>query len=454
MCTRAAAWSPDGARLAYNDGHDLYVSHADGTAAQRVAGLPFREAAQLRWSPDGRRLRFVLHERRGGPERLRLWEAQIDRGIASPLLPGWTPEDTDDENAGQWTADGRFFVFGARHKGTDGIWALREDHTAFGQWNSRPILLKTVSHQAANVTPGPDGNKVFALMSLPRRGELLCLDPKTQQFAIEPRWSWLSGGQLAFSPDGRRVAYLSYPEHMLWLADVDGRNQHMLSTGSLRGALPQWSPDGRHLAFMSWKDGPNGPTRIRILSSQGQDPTEPVPAPEWQGGPSWISDTEIVFGENWRSRPLPKSSSLHSFNLNTRQITDLPGTAGLWTARACPTGRFIAAQTIDMQRLILYDRETAGSTELFHSPEGDLGDNPIWSNDGAYIYMDVPYAHDPAVYRIRIADRRVERVASLAGIQRVVEGIGLWMGMTPDNSLLVLRQVEGSEIRSWHWVAP
>jgi Tol biopolymer transport system component len=104
--------------------------------------------------------------------------------------------------------------------------------------------------------------------------------------------------------------------------------------------------------------------------------------------------------------------------------------------------------------LILYDRRTATRTELFRFGEDVLGDNPTWSPDGAYIYMDVPYARDPAIYRIRIRDRKVDRIASLAGIQRVVEGIGVWMGLAPDRSLLILRDVEGSELNSWEWVAP
>lgn len=76
----------------------------------------------------------------------------------------------------------------------------------------------------------------------------------------------------------------------------------------------------------------------------------------------------------------------------------------------------------------------------------------MWSRDGAYVYMDVPYARDPAVYRICIRDRKIERIVSLAGIQRVVQAIGFWMGLAPDDSLLILRQVEGSEIDSWDWV--
>jgi Tol biopolymer transport system component len=93
-------------------------------------------------------------------------------------------------------------------------------------------------------------------------------------------------------------------------------------------------------------------------------------------------------------------------------------------------------------------------TELLASPEGKLGDNPIWSADGRLVYMDAAYSHDPAVYRIRIADRRIERVASLSGYRRVEAGIGRWLGLTPDRSLLIVSEVQGSEIYAWDFVAP
>jgi hypothetical protein len=208
------------------------------------------------------------------------------------------------------------------------------------------------------------------------------------------------------------------------------------------------------VAFITWKLGFGGLTRIRIASPDGRDAVEPVPLPDRQGAPSWTSDSELVFGDNGPTFPIPATCSLHVFDLKTGKATDLPGTTGLWTARPSPAGRYIAAQSNDNSKLMLFDRRTAGLTELFRSPEGRLGDNPTWSRDGAYVYMDVPYARDPAVYRIRIADRKVERIASLAGIQRVVDNIGLWVGLAPDDSLLILRQVEGSEIDSWDWVAP
>jgi len=448
-CATAAAWPPDRARLAYSDRRALYLANSDGTAPKKLLTLPFDEAFELRWWPDGKRIRLVLA---GGNGHSRLWDVRIDNGSAAPLLHGWSDKESDIERGGEWTADGRFFVFAARHNGAEGIWAIPESSSVLGRWLVRPTFLTGLTRVAHNVTRNPGGNKILALVELPQRGELLRLDPKMRQFALAPQWSWLSGGQLAFSPDGRRVVYLSYPEGRLSIADIDGTNLHPLTQSGWRGFLPQWSPDGRRLAFIVSK-GEQGPARIRIVSPDGNDPIEPVPFPVWQGGPNWTSDSEIVFGDNGPKFPIPPTCALHAFDLKTGKAIDLPQTTGLWTARPCPTGRYIAAQTNDKSRLILYDRRTAARTELFRSPEGFLGDSPVWSRDGAYIYMDTPYARDPAVYRVRIRDRTVERVASLAGIQRVVGDIGLWLGLAPDDSLLILRQVEGSEIDSWDWVA-
>jgi hypothetical protein len=93
-------------------------------------------------------------------------------------------------------------------------------------------------------------------------------------------------------------------------------------------------------------------------------------------------------------------------------------------------------------------------TELLSSADGPLGDNPVWSKDGKFIYMDVPFAREPAVYRIRVADRKVELVASLRGLRRTTASVGLWIGLTPDGSLLTLRELQGSEIYSWDILSP
>jgi Tol biopolymer transport system component len=189
-----------------------------------------------------------------------------------------------------------------------------------------------------------------------------------------------------------------------------------------------------------------------VVSADGGKLQEPVQWPGWLGAPNWASrGNELVFGENGPYFPIPATCSLHVFDFRSGKITGLPGTTGLWTARTCPTGRYIAAMTRDNRGLVLYNRRTAALTELFGSGQGQLGDNPTWSADGRFVYIDAPFSKDPAVYRIRIADRRIERVAGLSGIRRVTGGVGLWIGLTPDGSLLTLREMQGTEIYAWDW---
>jgi Tol biopolymer transport system component len=454
LCAQAAAWSPDGRRLAFVSGRDLFLANPDGTGSHRLLGLPFDLEGQLVWSLDGNRLRMVLREGRSPGWLDRLWQVTIDQSRATRVLPGWSRTDSDQEHSGQWTCNGSLFIFTASHQGTKGIWVIREGNGLFDWWSAAPIQLTSAPESLSCVTLNPDGKNLFALVELPRRGELLRLEPTTGQFVRYTQMQGLSAAQLAFSPDGQRVAYMTYPESKLWTMNRDGSNRQPLTPGDRQGALPQWSPDGRRIAYVGGNLRDNGPTKIRVVSSSGQDAAEPIQWPTWQGAPQWASDTELIFGENGPTLPIPASCALHSFDFKTGTTTDLLGTTGLWTARVCPTGRYIAAQTRDNRKLVLYDRRTAKLTELLSSPEGALGDNPAWSKDGRFIYMDMPFAQAPAIYRIRIRDKRIERVASLAGIQRVSGGVGLWIGLTPDGSLLVLRELQGSEIYAWDWVAP
>jgi len=54
-----ATWMPDGQRILYATGDDLYIARDNGTESRKFATLPGR-AFWLRWSPDGARLRLTL----------------------------------------------------------------------------------------------------------------------------------------------------------------------------------------------------------------------------------------------------------------------------------------------------------------------------------------------------------------------------------------------------------
>jgi hypothetical protein len=77
---------------------------------------------------------------------------------------------------------------------------------------------------------------------------------------------------------------------------------------------------------------------------------------------------------------------------------------------------------------------------------------PCWSRDGQYVYF-LQMPPDPGVLRVGIRDRKVEQVASLKGFQ-MTGYFGLWLGIAPDDSPLLLKDTGTQEIVSLDWQAP
>ena len=74
--------------------------------------------------------------------------------------------------------------------------------------------------------------------------------------------------------------------------------------------------------------------------------------------------------------------------------------------------------------------------------------------DRKYIYFINPYTGEPAIYRLRISDRKLELVTSLSR-QRLRWSIaGKFMGLADDDSSLVLRDTGSEEIYVLNWEAP
>ena len=103
----AAAWSPDGKTIVYATRQDdLFIASSDGASSRKLVKLP-GQALWIRWSPDGTRLRLTIHESETNTSAL--WELSADGSHLRPLLPGWSTAPA--ECCGNWTADGKYYVF-------------------------------------------------------------------------------------------------------------------------------------------------------------------------------------------------------------------------------------------------------------------------------------------------------------------------------------------------------
>jgi eukaryotic-like serine/threonine-protein kinase len=433
-----AAWSPNAQQVVYVNGRDLDLAKSDGTALRKlttVEGAPWWP----RWSPDGSVVRFSVADTK--TSSISLWQVSADGSYLHPLLPGWN--NPPAECCGNWTGDGEYFIFRATRGAKSNIWALREKGPWFRRASSEPVQLTVGPMGFYDPLPSPDGRKIFVIGET-ESAVLERYDANSGQSA--PYLPGISAESVDFSRDGQWIAYIGYPNSTLWRSKVDGSEPMQLTFPPMDSALARWSPDGKTIAFTAGL--PGKPWRVYLISAEGGAP-EPVTSGECnEGDPGWSADGHsLVFGCMFGS--VTPGSMIHVLDLRTHQTTTLPGSQGLYSPRWSPDGRHIAALTADSRKLMLFDAESAKWQVWAELPIGF----PSWSQDGKYLYFDTVSAVDPAIYRLRIGDHTPEHVLSLKGLRRAV-GFAGWIGLAPDGSLLLPRDVGTQEIYALEMAAP
>jgi Tol biopolymer transport system component len=287
-----------------------------------------------------------------------------------------------------------------------------------------------------------DGKRIFVVGSQPRC-ELVHYDGKS---AFESYLGGSSIRDLAFSPDGKWMAYVTVPEGQLWRSRVDGSERLQLTPDGMSGGLPRWSPDGKQIVFM----GTNFTTdwRAYLISSDGTGLRKLVPGAESGYDPTWSADGKSIALGFAIHGATP--SGIVIYDLETKKISPLRDSQHLFSPRWSPDGRYIAAITNDSLKLMLFDRTSQQWQELASMPIG----YPSWSHDGQYIYFDTSLSEDAAFLRVRISDHKLERLFSLKGVRRFWGPFGSWTGLAPDDAPLLVGDISNQEIYALDWQAP
>ncbi|MHB8303891.1 MAG: winged helix-turn-helix domain-containing protein [Acidobacteriaceae bacterium] len=432
-----ATWMPDGKHILYASGTNLYIANRDGTGSVLFAALPGR-AFWLRWSPDGRLLRFTLIDALN--HSTSLWEISSTGKDLRPMLSDWSHPAS--ECCGSWTSDGKSFVFQSAHNGLNNIWVLQEKSFLDVLLPIAPIQITNGPLSYLAPTTANTGQRIF-FVGLDTRSVLLKYDPLTQQFV--PYGKALNAASLVdFSRDGGSVAWIDPEDSSLWCSRVDGSQRLQLTAPPMEVFMMHWSPNGKRIVLMGRE--PGKVWRLYIVDGQGGDLLPVLTETRNEADPDWSPNgNSLVFGrlpDLMAEKSLPKA--IYMVDLKTRQVATLPNSEGLFSPRWSPDGRYIVAMPLDQSKLVLYDAAAHTWKTLIARPAHD----PVWSNDSRWIYFHDFLAEDKPVYRVSVPDGKLERVAGLQSVQPLDVLDFRFAGLTPGNVPLVSARISTANMYS------
>ena len=281
--------------------------------------------------------------------------------------------------------------------------------------------------------------------------ELVRYDAKSRDFV--PFLGGMSASDVDFSRDHEWITYVNDSDYTLWRSRADGSERLQLTYPPMTVALAHWSPDGKKIVFAGISLG--SVWSVYVIPKDGGNPERiPSDTKVWAADPTWSSDgTKLAFGlEDLK----PLHYSIQVFDLNSHQISKLPGSDQIFGPRWSPNGRYIVGLTADGSNLMLYDCQRSSWKKLDTHGLDSFG-YITWSPDSSYVYFDIALSKSNGFFRLRVNDQKLEKVADLKNIRRFSDLFSIgssWSGLGPGETPILSRDISTQEIYAFDLQCP
>jgi serine/threonine protein kinase len=148
----AAVWSPEGNRIAFGSGNDLYLKDASGDSKEELLLANEHLKSASDWSRDGRYLIYTETERKGQGD---IWYLPDPLNKSSEKKPVKFQGTEATESQGQLSPDGRWLAYVSNESGQNEVY-VRPFPSGGGRW-------KVSAGQTGSLEPrwGRDGKELF-----------------------------------------------------------------------------------------------------------------------------------------------------------------------------------------------------------------------------------------------------------------------------------------------------
>jgi len=330
--------------------------------AMDVFGLEWASDPQI--SPDGQRIVYVRNfmDVKSDRRRSNLWIVNFDGSDERPLTTG-----LQNDVAPRWSPDGKRVLYASTLDGTTQL---------FVRWVATGEVARLTQLQRApgGLAWSPDGRWIAFLSFVPEKGQTLAELPTPPEGA-----SWAARPQLvdlvAYRADGG--GYLEHGKMHLFVLPAEGGVPRQVTSGPYNHAGTAWSADGKHI----------------IVSSNRRADAD------YEPNDSELYEVSVADGS---ARPL-----------TDRRGPDNNPVISPDGSRIAYLGFDDRYQGYQVTRLHLMNRDGSSSRVLSAKLDRDVA-SPVWSADGRSIWFQYDDHGDTRIATIDL-DANVQDVTDRVG---------------------------------------
>ncbi len=445
----AAAFSPDGATLAFSgdyDGNtDVFIVPATGGIPRRITYHPDADRV-VGWSPDGKQVVFRSN-RESYSRYTQLYTVSTEGGLPQtlPLPMAFSGSYSPDMkrmayqplDGGQFAADGNNFVSWKRYRGgrASYIWIVnfadlktepipRTDSNDFApMWvgdkvyflsdRNGPVtlfrydpaskkvdeLIKNTWKDIEYATAGPGGivyeqfGQIHIFDLATQKEHPVAIEMAADLTEVRPHFQNVSREirEARISPTGVRAVFEAHGEVLTVPADK-GDIRDLTHTAGVMERSPSWSPDGKSVAYFSDESGEYA---LHIKSQTGEGDTKKIELyghSAYYSNPKWSPDSRhIAFDDN----------QLHLWDVDvaagklTKVDTDYISEGGMDFAWSGDSKWMAYSKSLSnrLHAIAIYSLESGKSVQVTDGMSDAR--QPAFDRDGQYLYFTASTNYGP-----------------------------------------------------------